>query len=204
MQPPPTAAQLAAAVFSRKAELRQELKSRRARLTVGEKESASQKIAQLLEEWLVQEWWPAHPGATVGVFLARSVEPNLDGLYSQLLQRGVPLAAPRVDMEHCTMGFFPLPTLTCVELGPWAVRQPLASPSPVWPQLALVPGLGFDGQGGRLGMGGGWYDRVLPRIAAAVGVCFAVQMVPSVPQAPHDCRVHSVATELGWREAKAV
>ncbi len=62
----------------------------------------------------------------------------------------------------------------------------------------LVPGLAFDRRGGRLGYGGGYYDRMLgqltpgtPRIAGA----YAMQIIDSVPAAPHDLAVDAIATD---------
>lgn len=55
--------------------------------------------------------------------------------------------------------------------------------------LALVPGLAFDGSGGRLGRGAGFYDRLLgnPRFRGCkIGVAWSWQMIPSVPRQEHD------------------
>ena len=67
------------------------------------------------------------------------------------------------------------------------------------PVLLLVPLLAFDRAGGRLGYGGGYYDRTLAALPGrhAVGVAFACQEVPAVPTGPHDMRLDAVATERG-------
>ncbi len=64
----------------------------------------------------------------------------------------------------------------------------------------LVPGVAFDRTGGRLGYGGGYYDRLLPLLparAARVAGAFAMQLVDTVPSAPHDIRMDTVVTEAG-------
>jgi 5-formyltetrahydrofolate cyclo-ligase len=51
--------------------------------------------------------------------------------------------------------------------------------------------------GRRLGRGGGYYDRFLPRLrrqAVTVGVCFDEQVVDLVPTDPHDWRLQYVVT----------
>jgi 5-formyltetrahydrofolate cyclo-ligase len=65
-------------------------------------------------------------------------------------------------------------------------------------RLWVVPGVAFDADGARMGMGMGFYDRVLPqRQGLAVGLAFAVQLVPQVPTEPHDARLDAVVTEQG-------
>ena len=65
------------------------------------------------------------------------------------------------------------------------------------PDLALLPGVAFDRKGGRLGYGGGYYDRFLEHGLACplVGLCFAFQLVESLPLAPWDRRVNVICTE---------
>ncbi|MDP6945673.1 MAG: 5-formyltetrahydrofolate cyclo-ligase, partial [Myxococcota bacterium] len=62
----------------------------------------------------------------------------------------------------------------------------------------LVPGLGYDRWGHRLGQGGGFYDRLLQGKDATgiIGVAFAVQVVPTLPAAPHDVAVTEIVTEV--------
>jgi 5-formyltetrahydrofolate cyclo-ligase len=65
--------------------------------------------------------------------------------------------------------------------------------------LLLVPGVAFDLRGGRLGRGGGYYDRVLGEIGErgplSLGVGFEFQLVEEVPREPHDRAVSAVVTE---------
>ena len=64
--------------------------------------------------------------------------------------------------------------------------------------LVLVPGLGFSTEGGRLGRGGGFYDRLLAATdAVRVGVGLDEQIVPWLPLEPHDAQLHFVVTPSG-------
>ncbi len=65
-------------------------------------------------------------------------------------------------------------------------------------EVALVPGSVFDNRGGRLGYGGGYYDRFLANKAPEayrIGLAFALQIQDRVPQEPHDQRMDMVMTE---------
>ncbi len=64
--------------------------------------------------------------------------------------------------------------------------------------LIMVPGVGFDRHGGRLGNGQGYYDRLLIQTrpdALRVGVCFESQLFDEVATGPHDVSMHKVITE---------
>src|SRR5213593_668924 len=63
----------------------------------------------------------------------------------------------------------------------------------------LVPGVAFDARGVRLGRGIGWYDRALERHPRGIriGLAYAFQVVPRLPEAPWDVRMHAIVTEAG-------
>lgn len=63
--------------------------------------------------------------------------------------------------------------------------------------LAIVPGLGFDKRGNRLGHGGGWYDRVLATVKAKrkIGLCFKEQVVTALPTATFDIKIDQLLTD---------
>ncbi len=83
--------------------------------------------------------------------------------------------------------------------GSFGIGEPPADAPRVAPDqvdLFLVPGLAFDLSGGRLGMGRGYYDRMLPQSAGLrVGLCWEWQLLPEVPMEPHDQRVQMICTE---------
>lgn len=62
--------------------------------------------------------------------------------------------------------------------------------------LLIIPMLGFDRSGYRLGYGKGYYDRILAKVpGVAFGVAFAVQELPLLPHEPHDIPLDMIATE---------
>ena len=64
--------------------------------------------------------------------------------------------------------------------------------------VAVLPGAAFDGEGGRMGYGGGYYDAFLRRLrpdAVRIGLAFEEQIVGCVPCEPHDQRAHLIVTE---------
>lgn len=72
------------------------------------------------------------------------------------------------------------------------------------PQVVIVPLVGFDARGYRLGYGGGFYDRTLAGLRArysvlAVGFAFDAQELPEVPIDQYDQRLDAIVTESGVR-----
>ena len=83
-----------------------------------------------------------------------------------------------------------------LEEGYRGIMEPSAdAPAAESVDLVIVPGMAFDAQGGRLGRGGGFYDRLLPSLACPkVGVCRTGQLVEEVPLQPWDQKVDIVIT----------
>ena len=77
---------------------------------------------------------------------------------------------------------------------------PIVVPSEV--QLVLVPGVAFDRQGGRLGFGGGFYDRLLPLASEAiwVGVTYKQLILDTIPMKPWDRHVDWLVTADGMHK----
>jgi len=70
------------------------------------------------------------------------------------------------------------------------------------PEILIVPLVAFDRQGGRLGYGGGFYDRTIERLSArratmAIGFAFEVQELTDLPLEPTDQPLDLIVTEKG-------
>ena len=94
-----------------------------------------------------------------------------------------------------------------LELHPFGYLQPRADASPVDPstiEVVLVPGLLFAVNGGRLGHGKGYYDKLLASLHPRpylIGVTVDRRVVDDLPMTDNDVWMDAVATETGFREA---
>ena len=64
--------------------------------------------------------------------------------------------------------------------------------------IAIIPGWAFDEKGGRLGSGEGYYDRLIPKLAATtrkVALSFENQVLSQIPMTSHDKHVDIIITE---------
>ncbi len=151
---------------------------------------------------LVADHAPAlPPGRVVAVYHAMGSELDPSPLALALIDQGQALCLPVVVARDAPLVF-----------RRWSPGEPLAPdaagcPAPttaapvVTPDLILTPLLAFDAAGGRLGQGGGHYDRTFAKLPEArrIGLAFAGQEVAALPLEPHDIRLHGVLTESGYR-----
>jgi 5-formyltetrahydrofolate cyclo-ligase len=146
-------------------------------------------------------------GKKVALYLPFDAETDTSALLIAARRRRIQVFVPVVvDRRRGLMRFYPLVgKLRPGAFGlavPQHTKYPLA---PRWLNLIVVPLVGVDGVGRRLGMGGGFYDRALsfrrhmrhkigPHL---VGLAFDVQRTSEPFAEPWDIRLDSVATESG-------
>ncbi len=162
-----------------------------------EKEKGSEKISQQLVSW------PFFTQAkSLLLYLAMDSEPSIDVVMQAAFARGKQVAVPQIlPGEGLMTAVSWQPTLT-LEQGRFGIRQVFAADrkpvSEAEIDLVIVPCLALDRKGYRLGMGGGYYDRFLPKFpgtAVFVGVCWQRQLQTALPVEEHDQRLHYVLTE---------
>ncbi len=132
----------------------------------------------------------------IGVYWPVRGEPDLSAWYQRLRGRGWRLALPQAAAsEPLVFGLWgPAQTLVA---GPWQIALP--DPFlPVEPDLLIVPCVGFDARGWRLGYGGGFYDRTLAiRRIPAIGVARSGGQVGALVPQTHDIALDAIVTERG-------
>ncbi|HUR40638.1 MAG TPA: 5-formyltetrahydrofolate cyclo-ligase [Verrucomicrobiae bacterium] len=178
----------------RKSALRRELRQVRAALSPNQRKRAAQQAARHLARACTR--WGAR---NVAVYLGIATELDTRPLIAAL--RHLHLYAPKLRPGN---------RLAFARLAPplrrnrYGIAEPLASRPPARLDLIVLPLVGFDSSGARLGMGGGYYDRLLARPRAfrrplRVGLAFAAQEIARVPVAADDVRLDAIVTELGLR-----
>ena len=91
-----------------------------------------------------------------------------------------------------------------LDLGPFSTQEPrngkMISPDKL--DLVIIPGIAFDRSGTRIGYGGGFYDRYLPKCTDAIflGVCMRIMLQDLLPREGHDVAVNHILTESEWIE----
>ena len=175
-----------------KHELRSSMRAQRKRLAEVDNEAAERAAGHA-------EALP--PGETVALYRAMGSELDTDALAIALHQSGRRLCLPVVIERDAAMIFRAWAPGEPLELDAAGCPAPLPLSEIVTPDLILTPLLAFDAHGGRLGQGGGYYDRTFAVLTEAVrvGFAYAGQQVERLTLEPHDMRLHGVLTEKGYR-----
>lgn len=177
-------------VGQQKAALRISARSARSALSQADRRQATKAIHDRLST--LEELARAR---TVIVYSADAQEVDIAELTDDLRARGVATLYPRVRDDHLELIAVDEPSALIVGFRELFEPQGVALEQ-VDADAILIPGVAFDHTGGRLGRGGGHYDRLLKTLdATRIGVAFACQMVPEVPRETHDVPMHLVVTE---------
>lgn len=186
--------------------LRSELRARRRALS-GQEHALRSNLAASAITRLPQ----FHAGARIAVYLPFDREVNTAALLLAARHRAVRLYVPVIhDLRHRRMRFYPITGRT--RPGTFGISVPQDRPGrphrllPArWFDLVVVPLVGIDRRGHRLGMGLGFYDRAFGyrrhrrhwRGPALVGLGFECQRVEAVHAEPWDLALDALATERG-------
>jgi len=184
--------------------LRRGLLRRRQAVPVAGRRAAERSIARRLHRLRVFQ-----PGARVGIYMAMRGEVDLARAIAAAFRVGARLFSPRItSRRRRVMIFVPMQPRMRMIRNAFGIAEPASRsgcrPAPTMLDTVIVPLVGFDRRGNRLGMGLGYYDRALrrrrerarrwrrPRL---IGVAFACQEVNAIEAADWDVPLDFVVTE---------
>ena len=191
--PPPEASAADGAAAWRKAE-RARLIAARLELPSEARTAAGHAIGAALAAR-----FPPGSIALVGGYWPIRGEYNPLGYLRAVIDAGGAAALPAVVAVRAPLEYRPWTPKTRMATGRWDTLHPEDGPA-VAPMALLIPLVGFDAAGHRLGYGGGFYDRTLAALQPrplVVGVGFELGRLASIAPAPHDQRMDVIVTEAG-------
>lgn len=171
-----------------KPRLRQEFCELRECMLPADTAASSAAVCQRLTTWSV-----LREAGTVMTYVAFRNEVDLDSLLDAV--PSVRWVIPRVEGKRMVVHAYTPGELVRHRFGMLEPEAGLPVVAPEEIDVVLVPGVAFDRQGGRLGFGGGYYDRFLPTTPAVrVGITHSVCLAEALPCGPLDQRVDWVVT----------
>ncbi|HTD07178.1 5-formyltetrahydrofolate cyclo-ligase [Undibacterium sp.] len=177
-----------------KAALRRQLLQARLAVDPATRQAWDQQIAARLQQWCRQ-----HKPRSMGVYWPIQAEPDLLALYPALAAAGIQLALPIVQARNAPLTFAQWTPGDAMEKDGYGIPIPAVRDSTIWPDVLLIPCVGFSLGKFRLGYGGGYYDRTLaaaPHTAAmtAIGIGYQCGLAEFATE-PHDAALDVVLTE---------
>ncbi|XP_004874866.1 5-formyltetrahydrofolate cyclo-ligase isoform X2 [Heterocephalus glaber] len=195
-----------AAVSGAKRKLRAELKQRLATLSAEERRRQSRLLTQkVIAHSKYQK------SKRISIFLSMQDEIETEEIIKDIFQQGKTCFIPRYQFQSNHMDMVKLASpdeISSLPKTSWNIHQPGEDDvreealSTGGLDLILMPGLGFDNHGNRLGRGRGYYDTYLQRYLQLQGtkpytiaLAFKEQLCHHVPVGEHDVRVDEVLYE---------
>jgi len=139
---------------------------------------------------------------SISFFWPMQGEIDLRPLMTELVKQGITAVLPVITERNQPLEFWQwTPGEPLSGDGLWGIPIPSVRRA-VNPELLLVPMLGFDNQGHRLGFGGGYYDRSIAAMQTppvCIGVCCEYGHMHSIYPQAHDVPMHAIASESQFR-----
>ena len=181
-----------------KADLRKHLRAKRRALTGEDLHRAARSLVQVIRPKL-----SIKKTRRVAVYLAQDGEIDLQPFIQRCWQQGFEVYLPVLHRFKPTLWFARYQRDSKLVNNRFAIPEPLSGePIKAWQlDTVLLPLVGFDEQGGRLGMGGGFYDRTFagaahwPKQPKLYGVAHECQKVTSIPLESWDIKLNGIFTD---------
>jgi 5-formyltetrahydrofolate cyclo-ligase len=192
----------------RKKQLRKQITADRSALSETHQKEKSAVICQRALEQIQFLRAPFYEkDFTLFTYIPIRSEVNLLPIATWCWEQGIRVAAPRVLLPERVLEFHYIASYEeLYPQSPWGIQEPSTDAPRVdsasHQGCMLVPGLAFDSNRGRLGYGGGFYDKYINqlqvqqvRMPYKLALAYDLQIVDEVPCEPHDFRLDMILTE---------
>ena len=173
-----------------KSELRQALKVSRNNMTPEEVTEKSNKIC----DKVINSDFFKNAGIVM-VYLSFKNEVNTRKIIEKAFAENMKVLVPITSGDDMYLSV--LENLTSFKKGAFGIDEP--SVINEWSgkiDICIIPGLGFDKSGGRIGFGKGYYDKFLSKNSCIkIGIAYSDQIKENVFSEPHDIPMDIVVTE---------
>jgi len=185
-----------------------EWKKQQRKQLISARESISEKMhkewSHAISNFLIQEL-PKPQKMIIGIYCPFRGEYDPRLITQYLIEHGATLALPEIVAKDAPLCFREWLPDTPMKNGAYGIPIPVGTKI-VQPDTVIIPMVGFDRQGYRLGYGSGFFDRTLDsyqRQPLSLGIAFEMQRLDSIHPQPHDIAMHYVITEVGSFQTKS-
>lgn len=196
-------------IKERKIELRTQAEAVRSAITEEERERKSRIISDKLIERLEQLLGPelsVRRRPTLFTYMPIKTEVDVTPVLEACWKRQWRVVVSKVVPAYKQLKLYEVRSYADLHQGMWGIREPVPRAKQLFDirqiDVALVPGLAFDMNMGRLGYGGGFYDRFMQQYVRTglpkpyiIAAAFEDQLVPEVPMGLFDFRINELITE---------
>jgi len=180
-----------------KQEIRNKVLAERDKLSLQEINLKSEEIKKNL--WTVPEFIDSE---TIFLFVHFRSEVRTIPIIEKCLEEHKKVILPLTNVHNKKLILYFINDLNHLREGAYGILEPdpkknvIANPEDI--DCAIIPGSAFDLKGGRMGYGGGFYDRVIPLLkkeTSRIALAFELQIIDEVPMGYFDQRVDIIVTE---------
>ncbi len=141
-------------------------------------------------------------GKVFFIFVNFRTEVDTQPIIEKLLRDNKKVVVPYTDIANKRLVLCYINSLADLKEGSYGILEPdpeichRAAEEEI--DIAVIPGSVFDTSGGRVGYGGGFYDRTIPKLrqdVPKIAIAFDIQLVDKVPMGYYDRKMDIIITE---------
>jgi 5-formyltetrahydrofolate cyclo-ligase len=138
---------------------------------------------------------------TIGAYYPYNYEIDTLEILKKLIKNNYSISLPKID-KNDQMNFYPWSFKDPLTINIYGIPEPI-SKKRIYPEILLIPLVGFDSKLNRLGYGGGFYDRYISRIqnfknVIKIGLSFSFQKIMKLPTNQYDKKLDYIITEKNF------